>query len=247
LISLRRSLWALCLVAVLSPGTVWGARPRAYLSWHAPYGSPGASDTLMAPGSDGSRKDTLYVTFQTGRTSGDFVGAEAILLFRAALHDTLSPHWWFDQKNLEVQFAVDSIPGATRAWSAPLSMMMTFYDRSSGSGRLRLSNVRPSSMPVAVRDSVRYFYARILVPRPPAAVMGGDRPICIQCTQMEMILIGASADSTLEIGREGHRFTSWNSRDAKVCADYRDDLPPPAASAAEAPKGKKAKPSKKKP
>jgi hypothetical protein len=242
------ALWALSLLAVLHPGTVWCATPRAYLSWHAPYGTPGASDTLMASGGDASRKDTLYVTFRTGKSSGYFVGCETILLFRAALHDTLSPHWWFEQKNLEIQFGVDSIPGATRAWSVPMSASLTFYDRSRGSGRLRLSNVRPSSLPVAVRDSVQYFYARILVPRPSPGVPGGDRPICIQCAQMELIFMYADTDTSVEIGREGHRFTSWNSGDAKVCADYRDDAPPPAASATPAaPPRKGKKPPRKKP
>ena len=230
---------ALALTLPLLPDVARCADPTIYLSWHAPYGTPGATDTLMAP-CGGARKDTLYLTFKAGRSTGGYFGIDGILLFHAPVRDTLSAQWWFEQQNLQVQFASDSIPGITRAWVQPLSTMTTYLDHTSGSARLRLMNVRPTMFPVWVRDSVQYFFCRIFVPRPSAGMLRCDQPLCIEWTQSEVYLDTTTTTSTMATRTGSRRFVSWNSPNGKVCADYRDDLQPPAVD----PKVSKAAPGK---
>jgi len=227
---------------MLGSGVASGAGPRGYLSWHAPYGAPGASDTLMAPPGDGSRRDTLYLTFETGRVSPGFSGMDVILLFRAAAVDTIGPHWWFDinGETLEMQFTPGRIRGAALPWSNPFSMTSNFFERTKASARIRLSNVRPISMIVPVRDSVQYFFARVLIPRPRADVPRHDQPICIEWASGDLLL-----DSVMTVTHmsttEGHRFVSWNSN-GRVCEDFRSDTtatPPKAVAPSKTAKRKK--------
>ena len=236
---------ALALPLPLLPAVARCADPTIYLSWHAPYGTPGATDTLMAPCGDGGRKDTLYLTFKTGRSTGGFFGLDGTLVFHAPIQDTLSAHWWFEQQHLEVQFSTDSIPGITRAWRGPLSMTTTYFDRTAGSGRLRLMNVRPTMFPVWVRDSVQYFFCRILVPRPSAEMLRCDQPLCIEWTESEVYLDTTTQTTAMASRIDSHRFVSWNSPNGKVCADYRVDTAPAAVDPkASQGKGKKKSPRK---
>lgn len=230
------SVWlALAGMAAILPGSGWCGAPRIYLSWRAPYGSPGASDTLTTACGRGGEKDTLYLTFETGEDSGGYFGTEAVLYFRAPVGDTLGPHWWFDRKNLEVQFVADSVPGCVMPWQSTISMMTSFYDRSPGSGRLRLSNIRPISLPVVVRDSVPYFYARILIPRPRADVPRCDQPICVEWFIAE-VCTDTTATAQKFSGPGGNRFISWNSPNGEVCSSFRSLAPATARAPAAKPK-----------
>jgi hypothetical protein len=227
-------LWIILTASALS-ATAWSREASVYLSWRAPYGHPGASDTLTAPCGDGTEKDTLYLTFETGEYSDGFFGVEGILFIRAPAGELLSPHWFFDKRNLEVQYYVsDSIPGATQPWQGLLSMTTSFYDRTSGSGRLRLSNIRPIKLPVTVRDSVQYFFARIPIPRPLAGVERCNQPICIEWFAAE-VCVDSTGTKQKYAGRGGNRFVSWNSPGGAICGEFR----PEAVTPAPAPKTRK--------
>jgi len=207
----------LCLALFLVAASARADAPRVFLSWHAPFGLPRATDTLTTACGDGGQ-DTLFLTFETGADTTTFLGLEAMLLMRAPFGQTLSERW-NTEECAGVVFPGDSIPGVTRPWRGSMSLNFTFYDRTQGSGRLRLSNVRPPSRPVAVRDSVPYLYARVLFPHPPAGTPGWDQPVCIEWADSEFLMDTTSRSSTI-VHYSGHRYVSMNSPGGAVCEPF---------------------------
>ena len=227
------------LLAFALPAT---AAPKLFMSWHAPYGMPGATDNVMSTCGDGGR-DTLFLTFVTGMDTTRFEGLESILFLRAPVGQTLSRRWE-DERFVEVYFPSDSIPGVTRMWQGALNMTFAYYDRTTGSGRLRLSNTRPPVRAVAVRDHTPYLYARVLFSHPPAGTEGCDQPICIEWASGEM-MVDSTATSVLS-KHGGHEYVSMNSPDGAVCQAYNfsstSPEPPKAPPAKKSTKKKGSKP-----
>ncbi|HEY3216562.1 MAG TPA: hypothetical protein VGK93_08730 [Candidatus Eisenbacteria bacterium] len=200
--------------------------PRLYLSWHAPYGAARASDTLSVTAGTEGGQDTLYLTFETGTHSEQFVGIEGTLYFRAPVGDTLGPHWRAGDENIQAQFTTDSVPGCTRPWRGAQALSFNFYDYTSGSGRLRLSHVRPRTRPVTVRDSVPYLYARLLLARPPAGLPRSDQPMCIEWATAEFLMdTTGGPEPPVAAGRGGHPLVSLNSRGGAVCSASMPEPP----------------------
>jgi len=226
----------LALLAFTAAPTSAGT-PRLYLSWHAPYGSPRASDTLSVPCGTEGGPDTLYLTFETGANSGQFIGIDSKLYFRAAVGDTLGPHWQAGDQNIQVQFSTDSVPGCTRPWRGAVWAAYSYYDRTMGSGRLQISNIRPPQRAVAVSDSVPYLYGRLLLARPPAGLPRCDQPICIEWAFAEFLM-----DTTLQTvtmaAREGRPLVTLNWSRKAVCAASPEPAAKPKRPEAWRPKGK---------
>ncbi len=220
----------LCLLPLLSStvwfSTAWGADPQLFLSWRAPYGSPRAAESVTAACGDTATADTLYLTYLTGRDSQFFVGVEATVYFRAATGDTLGPFWQFDKGSdgLHVEFNADSVPGCTRPWKGGTGFGGQVYDRTAGSGRLRLFNVLPIGQPVPVRDSTLYLLARFLLRHPPARLPRCDQPICIEWATGELVL---DSTAVTKASRGGSRFVAWNSPKGPVCSPFRPQGPEP--------------------
>ena len=215
----------LALLALAAPHPAWSANPTVFLSWHAPYGSPGATQTLVAKCTDDPTvRDTLYLTFETGRNAPTLYGMAATIYFRAMLGDTLGRFWWFgggerNPRNIRIEWARDSCTGCTKPWhaSGPGSVM---YDRTSGSGRLNLLYAVPANLAAPVADSTLYCFARLLFPRPRPGELSCDKPICIEWGIGEFSFELGAQDA--HPGREGARYASWNSPHGEVCASYRD-------------------------
>src|SRR5262245_47285481 len=131
--------------ATIPPAPVDTLRPppeaRLYLTWHAPFGQPGATDQLTAACGDTTAKDTLYMCFDPGTDADHFQSFTATVYFWATAGDTLDPHWSFgegrDFKRLQVQFAPDSVAGAEPAWPTS-AFAAAGYNSSVGSGKLRM-------------------------------------------------------------------------------------------------------------
>lgn len=210
----RLALPGILLTLLLSASTGQADPPRLYMAWHAPYGTPGATDNVMSHCGDGGR-DTLFLTFETGRDTTRLDGLESILYLRAPAGQPLSRRWE-DERFIEVYFPSDSIPGVTRMWQGALSMNFAFYDKTSGSGRLRLSQTRPR--PVALRDHTPYLYARVLISHPPGDTEGCDQPICIEWATGQMV-VDTTASSILS-GHAGHEYVTINSPNGAVCESY---------------------------
>ena len=211
------------MLALFAASPAWSIEPRLYLAWHAPYGTTRATEALSARCGDGGT-DTLYLTFETGVDTTQFCGIEGTVFFRAPVGDSLNAYWNALQNEVQVLFASDSIPGCTRPWRGSMSMSFSFYDHTRGSGRLQLSHVRPPAHPVAVRDSLQYFYARVLIPHPPAGLPRCDQPICIEWAQAQF-LMDVTAQSSVMAGKQGRPFVSMNSRRGEACAPFKPEFP----------------------
>jgi hypothetical protein len=218
------------------------AKPRLYLSWHAPYGAPRASDTLWVRPSDGG-KDTLYLTFVSGQSWPKFYGLLGTLLFHTAVGDSLEQQW-LDERNLQTDFMTDSIPYGRRMWRGTGSTRFSFYDFFRASGRLKFSSVRHPASPVAIQDSVPYLFARVMVAHPSADIRRWNQPICVEWTDAEF-LPDSTGVVTVHSGPEGRPFVSMNSA-TSICDPFRPSIAqPPAAGDGKktsSSKGKKAKP-----
>lgn len=201
-------------------------KPRLYLSWHAPYGAPGATDTIGGGAGDAGR-DTLFLTYQTRNDWPRFLGVVNTLYFRAAVGDTLDP-FWKDERNVEVTFVTDSIPGYPRAWRGSQTLRFLYWSSVRGSASLKLSNTRPPDSPVAASKDALYPMARILFERPPAGVR--RQPICIEWADAEFLPDSAGVTLSVRAGQEGRPFVSMNSGGSAVCDAYRPMEAKPAAA-----------------
>jgi hypothetical protein len=216
--------------ATTPPASVDTLRPppdaRLYLTWHAPFGQPGATDQLMAACGDTTAKDTLYMCFDPGRDAEHFQSFTATVYFWAATGDTLDPHLSFgegrDIKRLQVQFAPDSVAGAQPAWPTS-AFAAAGYNATAGSGKLRMIAAGPKgSGGWPLEAGSPYVAARLLVPRPSVKGRACDRPICIEWA---FALLGYGDKSLPEI-HSGQRFVSWNSPGGKACAPMRSFAAP---------------------
>ena len=215
----RSSFAALSLAAstVLACSIVAAApQPKLYMAWHAPYGTPGATENIQSHCGDGGR-DTLFLTFISDFDTTRFDGLESMFYLRAPVGQTLSKRWE-DERYVEVLFPSDSIPGVTRMWQGALNMTFAYYDKTEGSGRLRLSNTRPPTRALPIRDHRPYFYARVLFTHPPAGTEGCDQPICIEWVSGEFVV--DSTASSIFSGHHGHEFVTMNSPNGAACDAY---------------------------
>ncbi len=216
--------------AISSPASVDTLRPppdaRLYLTWHAPFGQPGASDQIIAACGDTTSKDTLYMCFDPGRDVDHFQSFTATVYFWAPAGDSLDPHWNFgegrDFKRLQVQFAPDSVAGADPAWPTS-AFAAAGYTTSVASGKLRMLAAGPAGAGWPLKAGRPYVAARILVPRPATRGRACDHPVCIEWASA---LLGMGIDELPEV-HSGQRFASWNSKGGKVCAPLRAFAAPP--------------------
>src|SRR3989442_11230866 len=81
---------SVALVLLASASIARADDPQIYLTWHAPFGQPGATDTLSAPAGT-TRADTLWLSFDSGKSSPTFIGFNGTLIFHPAQGDTLAP------------------------------------------------------------------------------------------------------------------------------------------------------------
>ena len=199
-----------------------------YLTWHAPYGTPGATTDLAAAWGDTTSEDTLYLTCDVGTDSESFNGFMATLLLHAQIGDTLAPHWRFghgmhDLKNVRPLWSTDSIPGARVPWmglGGKKSVGAIHYDYSSGTGTLKMTFAVGAGFSKPLKFGDRYCLARLLFRRPSADEADARRPICIEwATSTLSFWFGFDPVVT-----RGARFVTWNSPDGQVCEPFRAPL-----------------------
>jgi hypothetical protein len=198
---------------------------RIYLSWHAPYGQPSASDQLMSACGDSTSKDTLYLCIDTGDDAPKFQSFTATLYFWAAPGDSLDPHWLFGEgqqfHRLVVEYAPRDLPGVEPAWPAS-AYAASGYSTSKASGKLRMIAAGPDGQGWPLKGGQTYVAARLLVPRAPAKSRACERPVCIEWS---LAMFGLGGGKLPEI-HAGQRFVSWNSKGGKVCSTMRSFAAP---------------------
>ena len=200
-------------------------KARIYLTWHAPYGQPGATDQLVSACGDTTVKDTLYMSIDTGDDAPKFQSFTATLYFWAAPGDSLDPHWLFGEgqqiHRLEIEYAPRDLAGVEPAWPAS-AYAASGYNTSKASGKLRIIAAGPDGQGWPLTGGQTYVAARLLVPRPPAKSRACERSVCIEWS---LALFGLGGGKLPEV-HAGQRFASWNSKGGKVCSTMRSFAAP---------------------
>jgi hypothetical protein len=193
-------------------------QPRLYLAWGAPYGTPGAKRNRDLTCADTTKVDTLYLSFETGTDSEQFLAMFARLSFRSAPGDTLGDFWYFGRKGvnregLKIQFDPDGTFPCSQPWNRTGSGSPALYHRPEGT---LLDLLYAVSLPDAVPSSgrTRYCYARLLLDRKRCSLAGSRQPVCIEWEQARYS-IGAG---DIFITGDSEALVSVNSPDSSVCA-----------------------------
>lgn len=203
------------------------APPQLFLAWHAPYGTPGATDTISFGIGDSTRTDTLYMSFETGRNTREFLGMLARLYFHPAFGDTLGTYWRYDYgspnyRNVEIQFDPDGTFPCPQPWIRN-GIGMPEFEFDPGGAKLELFyGVARTEDAIQVDGSVRYCFARVMFRQRQWNLPGARQPICLEWSYARL---PAGQEDT--IARRGAgRCVSMNSPDGSVCRPYRTNPGP---------------------
>jgi hypothetical protein len=215
---------ALLLLASL-PGAAAAGDPRMFLTWHAPYGLPGASDVLARTPGDTTAIDTLYLSFDPGRSTATFVGMTASLDLRGANPDTpgdsLSPAWnpaagSLPPRLMRVEFPLDP-PAAAPSPFLGSSYSLISYKRARLTGQLRLVYAVPQDAAAPVDSGKVYTFARVALRRP-ADPAWCRQAVCIEWAQGSFAY---RMGDEPRFERGGERFVSINSPGGEICAPWK--------------------------
>jgi hypothetical protein len=215
-------LLALLLTGWLLAGAARADEPSVYLTWHAPYGQPGATDTLSA-GCDSTRADTLWLAFNPGVKSPTFLAMSATLLIHPPMGDTLASTWASDTLqggNLRF-FKPDADPNPGLGYPQPWKVSgvgVRQYERAGKAMKYYLIYATPSPEAISIERKI-YVLARILVQRPLPGDPRCGEPVCIEWNESEFGF--APKDSRIRKATGTHRFVSLNSPGGEVSIPYR--------------------------
>jgi hypothetical protein len=165
--------------------------PRVHLTWHAPYGLPGATTVIDATCGDSLRRDTLYVSFQPTQYESTFVGVGGEIYVYAQPGDTLGSFWDVGRggKNhggMIATFRADeSIPGRT-PWNASGTGAVG-YDRTPSSGRFKFGAVLAMDAGMPLEKDQVYVAGRIVIFSKGRNLGGCDRPVCIEWRRADFL------------------------------------------------------------
>lgn len=217
------------LLIALSSSSAHARRPELYLTWHAPFGMPGASDTLSMASGDTTATDTLYFSFDPGHHDSTFVALSATLTMRSAEGDTLSPYWRtlkqgevrIGPRNPRVEF------NDTGQWPYPSpwtfqGVGQSAYECGRLTARLRLIYAIGVTQGAPVDSSRLYVVARALFRHPKAGIPGAMQPLCLEWTVSKFAYSNFEPEEETNAG--SHRWVSLNSPGGKVCVDYLRSL-----------------------
>jgi hypothetical protein len=211
-----------CLLALLVlPHLARADDAQIYLSWHAPWGEPGATDTLTA-NCDTTQTDTLWLSFDPGRTAPTFLSMGGDLLFHPAVGDTLSD-WWLRNYGMGrppfIGMEMDPQPGL--GYEQPYRINGgggTAYFAEAAGTRLAMIYATPYMSGVGVVPK-RYVYARLLLKRPASVHTACHEPVCIEWADADLYF-DSSKSGTVRVVSGGHRFVSLNSPGGAVSRTY---------------------------
>jgi len=146
---------------------------RMFLSWHAPYGKPGATaDLTIAPG-DTTEQDTLYLTCLSPVDVPRFIAMMALFTIRPATGDTLAPYWQSGHERTLTHVAVQPTPDTGKPYPVPWrkgAMNGAKYTGSAVKGNLAVVIAVGSADAESLRAGVPYVLARLIFPHPATGV-----------------------------------------------------------------------------
>ncbi len=165
--------------------------PRIYLSWGAANGLPGAASSLTRTCGDTTHVDTLYLSFDPGRSCSTFVGMTATLWFRALDGDSLGPLWRSPEvtelpDGMSVEFARDTASAYPFPWASTGTGFSGYVKPINTAGRLRILWAVIPQAGARVEAGKVYGLARLLLRRPAAGAPGCAQPVCVEWTEGTM-------------------------------------------------------------
>ncbi len=204
-----------------STGQVIYSEPKLYMAWRAPWGMPGATDTLSISCDDTLRVDTLYLSFETGRDAPRFWGMYARLYFRPPFGDTLGTYWhwgrgWWNQGNLRIEFDPDGTFPCAQPWVRH-GFGQPDFQFTPEAGRLDLIYALREADTAPVAAGTRYCFARVMFRQRQCHLPGARQPVCIEWTEARLSFGHGDVIATFGPAR----FVSTNSPDGGVCTPYR--------------------------
>ncbi|MGH7741279.1 MAG: hypothetical protein ACRENS_04580 [Candidatus Eiseniibacteriota bacterium] len=211
----------LALTLLLQTGSSRADAPSLYLSWHAPWGEPGATDTLMA-GCDTTRADTLWLSFNPGHPAPTFLAMGGNLLIHPAAGDSLSA-WWRqgqgsgDPPMIRLEMDPDSAMGYAQPYRTPGGGGTAYYLEGPGT-RLGMIYATPYMNAISV-TARNYVFGRLILTHPAAGKPGCREPVCIEWADAELSF-DAHDVGTTKVRTGGHRFVSLNSPGGAVAVPY---------------------------
>jgi len=201
--------------------------PQLFLAWHAPYGMPGATDTISFGAGDSNRVDTLFMSFETGRDTRGFLGMLARLYFHPAFGDTLGTYWRYDSESpnyrmVAIEFDPDGSFPCPQPWVRNgIGLPQFEFDPSGARLDLYYGVARPEDV-IQVDGRVRYCFARVMFRQKHWDLPGARQPVCLEWS---FARFPAGRDDA--IARRGPgRCVSMNSPDGSVCGPYRGNSGP---------------------
>jgi len=206
---------SLLLACLFSVGSAAGADMTLFIAWHAPYGTPGATDTLTGLCND-KGADTLYLSFDPGEKMQAFMALQSTIVFHTAPQDSFSTRWLFgggagNAFNVRVESGPKETFPAIQPWKNSAVGGVNF-DHTAHHGFLRVLLAQPSTDSTVLVPGKRYCFARLFFPHPPE-VEGCHQPICIEFKTLKV----NHGMTDLVSSRGEHRFISINSRNGEVC------------------------------
>jgi hypothetical protein len=195
-----------------------------YASWHAAWGEPGASDTLMGA-CDNTGADTLFLSFDPGDTIPAFIALKATVGFHCALQDSFGDRWMFgggvgNAYNVKVEAGPNETFHTLQPWTSNAIGGVNF-DRGRQHGYLRILYAQDSATPTRLLPGKRYCWARLIFPHPPEVPLC-HQPVCIEIQSTDLY-----QEHKEWLGRVGgpRRFASMNSPDGSVCNEQKKARP----------------------
>jgi hypothetical protein len=171
--------------------TITEEAPRLFLSWHAPAGEPGATDTVTAVCADSMRVDTLWLSFEPTRDEPKFIGLLGELEIYSQGGDTLGGFW-------DMQPGGGNYGGLTGAWGPdsdfPGEQPWHFqgiravnYTRTRYRGTLKFFNVVPEFATDSLKAGHRYTVCRVYLRSKRPGLGGCASPACIAWQTAELM------------------------------------------------------------
>ena len=223
-------LLALVLILLGVSNTVARAgKPQLYLSWHAPFGSPRASETLSMASGDTTAADTLYLSFDPGHYDSTFLALDATITVRCAEGDTLSSFWHWGSlgqvqlgpRHARVEFNDTGTWPAPSPWRA-VGIGQSAYDWTRQSARVRLMYGIAVQQGAPLDSGTIYTIARLVVRHPAARITNATQPLCFEWTGSTFAYSNLLPEESVHYG--DHRWVSLNSRGGAICREYRESL-----------------------
>jgi hypothetical protein len=188
-----------------------------FLSWHAPSGTPGATDSLWTGCGDPERVDTLYVSVVTPDDLPNVTAMAATICFRAEPPDTLGPFWQFKRGRANEQsMFIEFGPGGF-ACAQPWRVKGTGAVRYDvvDAGCLEIEYAIPAEHSIPLTPDAQNCVARIRIVEQRRYLGGCTQPVQVSAETVRFEFLDGG---TLEFGSESSNTVFWNRRGAPSTA-----------------------------